>query len=149
MKIKQGYRISVTTWENDADNYNTKTLDGLTREVVEFYVEFAKLHKSKNSYTSNVKCWGNMYEPSDEEIEEYVTAMRPLFKKYINVVASFYDSDFSPEWIEHDDFSDMIGNVSWDLGICSGEFYTRVVDKIEIQCIPQDIEMLDCTDEFV
>lgn len=32
MKIKAGYRLTVTSWENDADNYRTVSVDGLSEE---------------------------------------------------------------------------------------------------------------------
>ena len=38
--IPSGYQLSVTTWENDADNYKTKTFPGLTKEDVKFYLHF-------------------------------------------------------------------------------------------------------------
>ena len=51
--IPAGYRVEVTSWENDGDNYNTKSISGIKSEsAVKFIVEICKLHKSCLLYTS-------------------------------------------------------------------------------------------------
>ena len=146
MKVKQGYLLKITTWENDADNYNSATLDGLTPAQVEFYVAVAKMHYSGSSQKG---CFGNMYEPSEEEEEEYTNAMRVLYKKHIDVVAELWGEDFGPEWIVHPDFLDMVMSVNCDLTLSSSEGrMTRVTDSIEISYTPVDIDLEDCTAKY-
>lgn len=43
MTIKLGWMLQVTSWENDGDCYNTKTLDGLTEDEVRAKVALCKV----------------------------------------------------------------------------------------------------------
>lgn len=43
MTIKLGWMLQVTSWENDGDSYNTKTLDGLTEDEVSAKVAMCKV----------------------------------------------------------------------------------------------------------
>ena len=147
MKVKQGYLLKITTWENDADNYNSATLDGLTEKQVEFYVAVAKMHYSINRHQG---CFGNMYEPSEEEEEEYTNAMRVLYKKHIDVVAELWGETFEPSFIDDPDFLDVVMSVNHDLTLSGSEGrMTRVTDKIEISYNPFHFELQDCTAKFV
>lgn len=47
--IQSGYRVSITTWENDADYYMTQVLDGLCAQDAAFYVDLARQFASVNS----------------------------------------------------------------------------------------------------
>lgn len=47
--IPAGYRLSVTSWANDADNYKNEMVEGLTLDEVKFRVDFIKLFTSKNN----------------------------------------------------------------------------------------------------
>ena len=46
--IPAGYRLNITTWENDADHYMTQVIDGLTEKQVRFYIDLASHFKSTN-----------------------------------------------------------------------------------------------------
>lgn len=46
--IPAGYQLHVTTWENDADNYSTQIINGLTEEDVHFLLSLARNFKSRN-----------------------------------------------------------------------------------------------------
>ena len=37
--IPAGYQLSVVSWENDGDHYNTEVMNGLSEEEVKFLVE--------------------------------------------------------------------------------------------------------------
>jgi hypothetical protein len=37
--IPAGYQVSVTSWENDGDNYRTETIPGLSKEGAQFLVD--------------------------------------------------------------------------------------------------------------
>lgn len=147
MQIKAGFRLEVETWENDADNYRTKVLDGLTEAEVKFYVELAKAHYSMNGLRK--KGFGNMYEPGFNEKEEYADAMRAIFRKHISVLNKIWD-DFEPSWIDEESFLDMVRSVNYELGIGGSEYYfTRVTDSIKVSYTPVDIYLEDRTAEFV
>ena len=44
--IPPGYMLTVTTWENDADNYKSITLYGLKKGDVKFYLSFLEAFRS-------------------------------------------------------------------------------------------------------
>lgn len=135
--IKKGYRLTVTSWENDGDSYSTKVIEGLTLPQVKLMVEIAQLHRSKNGYP---KGFGNMYEPSDKERKEYIEAMRTLLKKH---PPEAHLDDVS-EYIDTEDFADCAHEFVGDMFGYS-EFYTRVYDKHTVEWIPEDILIEDVT----
>ncbi len=143
--IKKGYRFTLKTWENDADNYNTVTLEGLSVEVVKFYVELAKLHKSKN-YHNN--CFGNMYDPRESERAAYMQAMADLCRNHLTALKEIND-DFEESWLDDEEgIEDVIHGVTYDLGLSGTDFYTRVTDTFKIEFVPQDIFIEDVTLAF-
>lgn len=147
MQIKAGFRLEVETWENDADNYRTEVLDGLTEAEVKFYVEVAKAHYSRHD--PSMKGFGNMYEPDKEEKEKYTDAMRAIFRKHVVILSNIWD-DFEPGWIDEKSFLDMVHGVNYDLGLSGSEYYfTRVTDSIKVSYTPVEIILEDRTAEFV
>lgn len=46
INIPSGFRLSVTSWENDADDYQTVVLSGLTEADVHFYLDLARAFRS-------------------------------------------------------------------------------------------------------
>lgn len=45
LNVKSGYLISVTTWENDADDFSTQYFDGLTLEEVTMFSSVLMIFK--------------------------------------------------------------------------------------------------------
>ena len=87
----KGYRLTVTTWENDADNYNTKTIEGLTFLETKFYVGFCKLFGS----SCNNEGIGNMYDPNDAEIEKFKTVVKGHIEDNFEIAPEdFKNKDF-------------------------------------------------------
>ncbi|HET8687113.1 MAG TPA: hypothetical protein VFM18_10690 [Methanosarcina sp.] len=146
MKIQKGYWVKITSWENDADNYQTKELMGLSEEKVKCLVGFCKLHCSKNAWGTE-KGFGNMYDPGDHDVEKYLDAVREL----IATDPENYRSLFWIKSIEDEEecLDDIICEFSYDIGLHSGEFYTRVFSNIEILYVPDDIEIEDVTKKFL
>jgi len=142
--IKAGYRIHVTTWENDADNYRTESMDGLTEGNVKFIVELLKLFKDK---CSNKGYFGNCYDDYPDGLEEAVN----------EIIAKFSDEErFFKFYDEHDDdnvvdsFYYVDDSILNNLGITGGsEFQTRVFDRIVVEYIPKDIVIEVVTDKFI
>ena len=128
--LTQGYRITVTSWENDADNYNTKIISGLSLEDAKFTVDFIKLFKSQNDIPAGI---GNMYDPNPIEISEAHQAVAEVFNKH--------------EWPAHFTFEDW-HDVAYDLGLSRGEFFTRVMESFVVEYIPEDIVIKNVTGEF-
>lgn len=129
--IKAGYRLTVTSWENDADNYNTVVVDGLTKDQVELAVDFIKL--VAKSSCNHKGYYGNMYDPDDGEIAQFDAAITEVLKKHN--IEEEYPLDYARE-------------LYWDYGLAS-EFYTRVAEKVVVEFVPQDIEISEVTTEFI
>ena len=135
--IPPGYQLHITSWENDADNYNTKIFSGLTKEDVRFYIHFLNHFKSHKSY-------GN------ESIEDYPDAekiaitsayetCRPTTPQLLEDVETSIEhwetSDSSCDWVYQ------------TVGIwCEGERY-RVFDSCEVYLVHTPIP--NVTEEFV
>lgn len=57
--IKKGYTLTVTSWENDGDNYNTKSKTVATEEEAKIWNDMMQLCKSKNNQKPGVIKLGN------------------------------------------------------------------------------------------
>lgn len=66
--IPTGYQVHITTWENDADNYQTKIISGLTEWDVRFYLAMANRFKSGSN--NGMKTLGNHGHDTSVLIEE-------------------------------------------------------------------------------
>lgn len=129
--IKAGYRLSVTSWENDADNYNTEIVDGLSKSEVQLAVDLLNLVKDSSS---NTDLFGNMYDPDESEIEAFKAAIEEVFKK---------------NGIEEEQPFDLAMDLYYDYGIGASEFFTRVAEKVVVEYVPADITISDVTQEFI
>lgn len=143
--IPAGYRITTTTWENDADNYNTEILEGQTKEQVQFYVALAKLFGSSSNSEHDI---GNLYEPVEAELAKVAEVSRELFAKFPAVLQEFAE-------LKLEDLDDLntacntLFEMASNIGAAgSSEFYTRVVSSQKIEFIPQDIILQDVTEVF-
>ena len=129
--IKKGYRMTIISWENDADNYRREVLEGLSEDEVKFYLELCKLHVSKNGRAGG---FGNAYEY--ESISgKHEEAMLTLAQKYQEVL-KFIEPNYDM----------MMDYLYMCLG--DGEFYTRVFESVKIEYVPHDIHIEDVTDRF-
>jgi hypothetical protein len=130
--IPVGYRLTVVSWENDGDNYNTKVLEGLTREVCQYYVDLCKLLSldigKRNSNFSN------LYDPSDSEREELIDALMPIASKHLHTAIPLADIE---DVANREYVWDYVMGTMYDLGLSGGEFYTRVCDGFTVQYVPE------------
>jgi hypothetical protein len=142
--IKKGYRITVTSWENDADNYNTKSIEGLDENEIKFHVELAKMHVSENQ---DRNAFGNIYDPSDLEREKHVEALTALGMRYPGVINNWIVEEGEEVLVE--DYSTLIHDSLGELGLRGSEFYTRVTESFVVEYIPEDIHIQDVTAQFI
>lgn len=133
--IPAGYHLSVTTWENDGDNYNTKQYITKSDQDIKFLAAMFKMFK-ENDYE-------NWYDDiQDEGIYDSTAA---LFDEYQLVISSELRDMLSDNGkFSEDGFRDLL----WDLGLCNGEWALRVVDDYEVLYYPHMIEVLDITDKY-
>lgn len=149
--IPAGYRVTITSWENDADNSQTKIMEGLQKSSVEFLIDFAKLFYSQNNW-NGPKGHGNMYAPDEGELVVFAEAYEAVIKKHINqntepsLLQYFWDKD-NNEFYE--DQHDGVMELAYELGLSGGDFYTRVFESAKVEYIPTEIVLQDVTEEFV
>ena len=133
--IKAGYRLTITTWENDGDNYQTKIQDGiLDINLIKFYCELCQLHNSRDG-----SGFGNLYDPGPRQIAQYHVAIDALIMKYPDV--EIYPGQTITE-------ADELSDKCSDLGLMGAEFFTRVFDSLKVEYSPVDIIVDDITDQF-
>lgn len=136
--IKAGYRLTVQTWENDADNYNSGAVEGMTRDEAVFIADFVKLFASRHCHTS--RGIGNMYEPDSAERDRATERVKEVVERHlVTIQASDKFTHFlNGGW--HD--------CAYDLTLAGGEFWTRVLDSFRVEYIPEDVHLQDVTKEF-
>lgn len=147
MNIPAGYQIKVGSWENDLDHPNSKTISGLSLEKASFLYELASALKDNDDQDSRLS---NLYEPSDEEIEEFFNETRKIALKHRDVLTREDDlgslvdagADF---FNDPDAVNDHISEYLYDLGLVGDEFFSRVCDSLEVFYVPDKIELQDVT----
>jgi len=116
--VNKGYTITVTSWENDGDLYNTKSITLDTLEDTKDYYELLEFSKQ----------FGNQCDIDEGDSE----LMKEFFENHPNILCGnkYKDAD---DYV--DAFSDVIDNM---LG--NSEYYIcRVIEKIVITYSPEDI----------
>lgn len=122
-----GYKITVTTWENDADNYKTQSIYGLTQEQIFLYVDLCKLFHQDNDCA-------NLYDANEEEINYLDSKINEIKQKHHTVIEK-HNLD--------------VDGLLYDLNIFGEQnVTTRVVESVMIEFIPQDIVIEDITHQF-
>jgi hypothetical protein len=148
--IPAGYRLSITSWENDADAYHTEIIEGLTRERVEYLLELCKLFYSGSN--NNDATFGNMYEYSNginalrRKAED---AIRVVMEKHKPVLDEFELEQLAAEYDPEDKYSGPeFGEIISDLLHYSENYVYRVYDTAKVEYIPHEIRMDDVTGQF-
>jgi hypothetical protein len=124
--LKEGFTVVVVSWENDADNYKTKMMSGLTQEQAIAVYNFCQLFSSKHGHNRGL---GN------EEI-------RNLDFEDMSALLSRDDRLYLPIGLNkslEDLFYELIGD--W----CEGG-YARVVEDVFFLAIEDDIQKLSLKD---
>jgi hypothetical protein len=141
--IPAGFRVTIVSWENDADSFRTKIKEGLSESKTRYFVDLASMFTRENCHRG--LDIANLYEPSPHELERVYAAFRAFAKKHPNEFV--YDDDFD---IENDDhLNDVIGDHLYEVGLSGDEFFTRVTDSIKVEYIAAAIELQDVTKDFV
>jgi hypothetical protein len=144
--LKAGYRITVTSWENDADNYRTITRDGFSFKQAQLICELLSHMGSRSNAPKEALQFGNMYEPEfGNDGEAVVEFWRELLAKH-PVAAK--ELEFVPgEDIDDEDLFYQFGEVVSEF-TGSGDFFTRVVENVKVEYLPHDITLENVTTEF-
>ena len=131
--IKAGFRITVTSWENDADNYNTTITNGLDESTVQYHVDFLKL--IKGSHCNNKNVFGNLYEPRDSEVAAFEKAVTKVVEKHGKLEVECEPLDIAMD-------------ILYDYTGASEGYMTRVVESIMVEYVPQEIIIEDVSKKF-
>lgn len=111
-------------------------------ECVKFFIEFSQLFKS---HCSNQNSFGNMYEPSDEEIEMMTNEAIKICEKY-NIASTNYLISFDLDLTIFD--GGVVGTLISQLLGCSEVYFTRVYASHKVELIPEDILIEDVTNSI-
>lgn len=136
--IKAGYRLTATSWENDADHYAAEVMDGLTEAEVRMYVELGTYLGS--GYGEND--FGNMYVGSSRD--DKVVKVRQVLSEVIKKHRGAFEND------DHFEFAvcEPIEFVNDKLLGYSDDYLMRVLQEIKVEFIPNDIVIQDVSDQF-
>jgi hypothetical protein len=130
-KINKGYTLTVTSWENDADHYNTKSKTVATLEEAKVWYEMMQLCKSKNNQPAGVVKLGNTYGGFNNEQKEVV---KDFMKRHHKILVPGDDIEANEDNLT-DWFCDLAGEL---LGY--GEDYAcRVMESCVVTYSPVDV----------
>jgi hypothetical protein len=139
-RIRAGYLLTVSSWENDYDNYRTILKDGLSKEKCQLFFRIALM------CTGDL---GNIYDPSDEQLAAFRKESFKLLKEFPEAIKVCESLDWDKESTASMESvaCDYVHEILYDL-VGGGEFYTRYVDSLKVHYIPEDIILKDVTNEF-
>lgn len=135
MNIPKGYQLHVTSWTNDADNYNTTIHSGLSKADVEFLVSIVKPFWSVNQggkFGNNDSC--------TDDVEEHIYN---CWQNHKAQASSKY-----ADWFEDADEEsvDGLSDLAYDL-VGYDEFCGwRVFESCKVFFFPE--EVVEVTEEF-
>lgn len=144
LDIPQGYQMTFTTWENDADYYAEKTISGLTEEDVFFYKDLA-------SYFSSVNNGDNEGLGNEEHTEEeLIFLMNELLDRHPQLSESerlYWEKSIQSEEVYSDLCDKILSHpVEYDYMFC------RVMDNVKIFYVEKPIfiqeKIENVTDKF-
>ena len=135
--IEKGYTITVVSWENDGDNYNTKSITVDSKEKAKAYYGLMKLCESENNQKKGVIKLGNSCDEfSEEQIEVIVNFLKanPILLEGDDV-----------ENADDEQIVDWFYSLTYDL-LGSSEYYAcRVMESCNITYSENDIVLEEVT----
>lgn len=138
--IPTGWRIEVTSWENDGDYYNTKILEGLNEDVARFYIELAHLFGDSGIEAANA-C-----DNAEVEWDKLIPAFKAIIAKYPSALSKIWqqpDEAEIAESLSDDQIEDSIGDVAYNI-LGASEFYVfRVFESYRAYYFPDPIKSID------
>lgn len=135
--IKAGYRITVTSWENDGDYPNTVIMDGLDEATAKLDVKVLKLIEHR------VGQYGNMPYYYDDDDARLVGLKQACFDimntpEHIAIIESAYGETISDFDID-DAFDYACEYVFGEYAGSSENYYTRMAETILVEYVPNEI----------
>lgn len=138
--IKPGYIFEVRSWENDADNYVTARLDGLTELDVKFLAELCDAAKAGRN--GSIDGIGNIHNDyaRPERFERASNKLKSLIEKYqaASCVKALFDLNGDAEAIareiESDDFDpfEVLYDLLVSIGMRNSDYSLRVCESYNV-----------------
>lgn len=157
--MKEGYLLHVITWENDGDHYQTCSLDGLSKEDVEFYVAILSRFGSRHGARRFAPGFGN----TEIQAEDLLAVVKKALDDHPGIspdIKQKYYHEFDIEAENAEDFDEAaIANRAEEIFEALSEVlgttveyedynrFIRVVEAIEVQYV--EYAMRDMTNKFV
>lgn len=127
--INKGYTITVISWENDADNYRTKSITIEDKdEAIKIAKMAQKLFVSCNNDEGGI---GNTNEGHEEEANQTII-------DYLNKYPNFFENQSE---MSDDELIDKIMEINYSLMGGSEWYYSRVLESIKVTYSPEDIHL--------
>lgn len=126
--VNKGYTITVTSWENDGDNYKTKSITVESKDKAAAIAKMCRtLFKSHNNGEGGI---GNMGEDERRDAKKLIV---PFMKD--NPV--LYDH----KTLKDDELVDICMDINTNLMGYSEYYYSRVCESVIITFSDKDIEV--------
>ena len=129
--IKKGYTLTVVSWENDADNYNTKSKTVATKEEAKVWYDMMQLCQSKDNKPKGVIKLGNSYEKFNTEQEEVA---KEFLKTHHKILLPEDDIESNEDNLI-DWFCDLAGELLGN----SENYRCRVMESCTVTYSPVDV----------
>mgnify|MGYP003665986908 CR=1 FL=1 len=140
---KAGYLLTVSSWENDLSNKNSKQLHYTDKTKVQQAVAFCKLFTKSHRERDGVFV-GNLYNPNQVEHGR----VERIFYNFHLSNNGFIDEDAAAP-AEPDLICDWCLDIAYEFGLTGSDFYTRMCDKIEVIYFKEDVHCEDVTSDFM
>ncbi|MCP4520979.1 MAG: hypothetical protein GY827_04675 [Cytophagales bacterium] len=118
--VAKGYTITVNSWENDGDHWNTNEISSESKEYIDAVIELLDL----------IKTWGNDREPSD-----YIEQLKEWTIKNIKAINGTEDANSLSDFDKEDIPLDIIYELLDD-----SDYYTfRILNDYLVTYSEEDI----------
>lgn len=125
--VSKGYTLSVTSWENDGDNYKTKSHTYDSKELAIAVAKMCRtIFKSCNNGDGGI---GNTNERDESEAQEVII-------KYMKKHPELYPDEKNPS---DDELVDICMDYNYTLMGNSEYYYSRVFERLILTYSPEDI----------
>lgn len=139
-----GYYLTVTSWENDADNYRTESKHYTDLTKLRNDIKLISLCTSQNNSVSP-----GIGNTSDNDVSEIIECFYNFVETnpgILPITLEKFENDDDPEQLMYE-LLDFIPN---GLGLKGSEYYlVRVLEKFSIEYFPEDVICEDVTENFI
>jgi len=126
--INKGYTITVTSWENDGDNYRTKSMTVESKEMAKAISEMCNtVFLSSNNGEGGI---GNLMYDQDVHAEEIII---PFMESHPDLYNNENKTD--------EQLVEICMNINYELMGGSECYYSRICEKCIVTYSPEDINV--------